>query len=74
MLTSDQVLEQLRKLSPRDQLRIISVALFDIEKSFDAQPRPRKSLRGLWTGSNITSKDIFEVRKSINKNFPRSDF
>ena len=76
MLTqkTNTVLELLRKLPPREQLKVISLALPEIEKRLDQKARPRKSLRGLWAGINITDKDISDIRKSMTKNFPRSDF
>ena len=76
MLTqkTNAVLELLRKLPPREQLKVISLALPEIEKRLGQKKSPRKSLRGLWAGSKITAKDISEARKSMSKNFPRSDF
>ena len=72
--TTNNVLKMLRKLPPSEQLKVISLALPEIEKQLGQKARPRKSLRGLWAGANITAKDISNVRKSMNKNFPRSDF
>jgi len=71
--TSTDVLKMLRQLPPSEQLRIISLALPEIEKSLGKQIRVRKSLRGLWSGSGITPKDIAETRKGMMSNFPRSD-
>ena len=71
--TSTDVLKMLRQLPPSEQLRIISLALPEIEKSFGKQVRARKSLRGLWSGSGITPRDIAETRKGMMGNFPRSD-
>jgi len=75
MLTprTNDVLKLLRKLPPNEQLKVISLALPEIEKKLGQKARPRKSLRGLWKGVNITDKDISEVRKAMSKNFPRSD-
>jgi hypothetical protein len=70
--TTSDVLKMLRQLPPSEQLRIISLALPEIEKSL-GKTRPRKSLRGLWVGTGINSKDISEVRKGMMNNFPRSD-
>lgn len=38
-----------------------------------AQPTPRKSLRGLWKGLDITDEDIAEIRREMWGNFPRND-
>lgn len=68
------VLKMLRQLPPSEQLKIISLALPEIEKSLgEKKVRARKSLRGLWAGANITSRDISEARKEMMRNFPRSD-
>lgn len=72
--TTNNVLKMLRKLPPHEQLKVISQALPEIEKKLGQKARPRKSLRGLWKGLTITDKDIADVRKSMSKNFPRSDF
>lgn len=61
--TSTDVLKMLRQLPPSEQLRIISLALPEIEKSLGKQVRTRKSLRGLWSSTGITPKDIAETRK-----------
>lgn len=71
--TTSDVLKMLRQLPPSEQLRIISLALPEIEKSLGKQVRARKSLRGLWSSTGINSKDISEVRKGMMNNFPRSD-
>jgi hypothetical protein len=75
MITTPQnVLKMLRQLPPSEQLKIISLALPEIEKNLGKQQvRARKSLRGLWAGTNITSKDISDTRKEMMRNFPRSD-
>lgn len=70
--TTSDVLKMLRQLPPNEQLRIISLTLPEIEKHL-GKARPRKSLRGLWVGAGINSKDISEVRKGMMNKFPRSD-
>ena len=68
------VLKMLRQLPPSEQLKIISLALPEIEKSLgEKQIQIRKSLRGLWSGANITARDISDARKEMTRNFPRSD-
>ncbi|MEW6288156.1 MAG: hypothetical protein AB1509_18250 [Chloroflexota bacterium] len=71
--TTNNVLKMLRKLPPREQLKVISLALPEIEKKLGQKARPRKSLRGLWQGVNVANRDIAEIRKNMSKNFPRSD-
>ncbi|HXF84601.1 MAG TPA: hypothetical protein VNK49_04360 [Anaerolineales bacterium] len=72
--TPTNVLKLLRQLPPKEHLKVISLVLPEIEKSLgEKQVRARKSLRGLWAGAGITSKDISALRKRMMKNFPRSD-
>ena len=71
--TSTNILKMLRQLPPSEQLRIISLALPEIEKSLGRKVRVRKSLRGMWSGAGVTSKDISETRKGMMSNFPRGD-
>ncbi len=63
----------LRKLPPRERLKVISLALPELEKSFEKKPRPRKSLRGLWKGlgPSISAKEIDSLRKEMWRDFPR---
>ena len=71
--TQTDVLKMLRQLPPSEQLRIISLALPEIEKSLGRKARARKSLRGMWSGAGVTPKDISEMRKGMMSDFPRSD-
>lgn len=63
--TAEEVLALLRKLPPREQLRVVSKALPALEKELSAQPQPRKSLRGLWRGLAIGEKEIAEARQEM---------
>ena len=36
-------------------------------------PTPRKSLRGLWRGLDITEEEIAEARREMWSNLPRED-
>jgi len=71
--TPADVLKMLRQLPPSEQLRVISLALPEIEKSLGKQGRARKSLRGLWAGASVAPKDISETRKEMMRDFPRND-
>jgi hypothetical protein len=79
-VTVEMAVEVLRKLSPRDRLKVITIVLPEMENELPkeniAQEHPkRESLRGLWKHLNfdITEEDIAEVRKEVWKNFPRED-
>jgi len=73
--TPRTVLEMLRKLPPREQLKVISQALPEIEKSLGKKNQPRKSLRGLWKGlgPSISAHAIDTARREMWQNFPRED-
>ncbi|NPV07795.1 MAG: hypothetical protein HPY83_07505 [Anaerolineae bacterium] len=74
-MTAEQVLELLRRLPPRDRVRVIAKALPEIEEELPERPRPAKSPEGLWKdlGFDVTEEDIAEARREMWRNFPRED-
>jgi hypothetical protein len=62
--TPKSVLDMLRKLPPRERLKVISQALPEIEQRLAEKTRAYKSLRGLW-------KDLRP--SELWKDFPRKD-
>lgn len=74
-ISSNTVLEMLRKLPPRERLKVIARALPEIEKDLSLSPRRRKSLLGLCAdlGPAPTAEEIDEVRREVWSNFPRED-
>ena len=72
--TAEEVLALLRKLPPREQLRVVSKALPALEKELSVRPQPRKSLRGLWRGLSIGEKEIEEVRQEMWGHFGDREF
>ena len=74
-VTVDAVLENLRKLSPHERLRVIAQALPEVERELQEPPRPLQSLRGLWKHLNfdISAEEIDEARREAWTDFPRSD-
>ena len=73
-VTLEEALELARQLSPVNKVRLIERIVPDIERELMAsQPTPRKSLRGLWRGLDITEEDIAEARREMWGNFPRED-
>ncbi|GAA6623082.1 hypothetical protein [Scytonema sp. NUACC26] len=73
-VTLEEVLELAKQLSPLDKLRLIERVTPQIKRELTiAQAKPRKSLRGLWRGIDITDEDIVEVRQQMWGNFPRED-
>ncbi len=73
-ISLDEVLNLARQLSPVDKVRLFEKLAPEIERDLQAtQTTPRKSLRGLWKGVDVTDEDIAEVRREMWANFPRSD-
>ncbi len=72
-VTLDQVLDLIKQLSLRDKVRLIERVAPQIEQELQVEVAPRKSLRGLWRGLDITSDDITEARRAMWRNFPRED-
>ena len=69
-----EALDLVKQLSPVDQVRLIERMAPDIERELvAARPTPRKSLRGLWRGLDITEEEITEARREMWCGFPRED-
>jgi hypothetical protein len=70
----EEALDLVKQLSPLDKARLIERIVPDIERELKAaQPTPRKSLRGLWRGLDITEEEIAEARREMWSIFPRED-
>lgn len=73
-ITLDEALAVVRQLSPVDKARLIERIAPDIERELrSAQSAPRRSLRGLWRGLDITADEIVEARREMWGGFPRED-
>lgn len=73
-VTLESALEIVKQLSLVDKVRLIEQIAPQIERELtNIQPKTRKSLRGLWRGSNITESDIAQMRQEVWANFPRED-
>ncbi|RMF34091.1 MAG: hypothetical protein D6759_06280 [Chloroflexi bacterium] len=74
VVTLEEVLTLARQLPARDQVRLIERLAPEIERALVVvQPPPRKSLRGLWRGLEITEEEIDQIRREMWQNFPRED-
>lgn len=72
--TLSKVKSLARQLPLRDKVRLIKWIAPQIEHDLQAgQSHPRRSLRGLWRGLNLTEADIDEARREMWANFPRED-
>ena len=74
--TLNEVFDLAKKLSPRDKIRLIEHMAPEVERDLLAsQPKPRKSLWGLWAnlGPAPSAEEIDEARREEWTNFPRED-
>jgi hypothetical protein len=73
-VTLDRVLTLAKQLSPIDKVRLIEQVTPQLKRELIAsQSTPRKSLRGMWRGIDITDDDIDRVRQQMWDKFPRED-
>ena len=64
--TLEEALDLVKQLAPVDKVRLIERMAPDIEQELQAaRPTPRKSLRGLWRGLDITEEEITEARREM---------
>lgn len=71
-VTLEDALTLVRQLSAADKARLIERIVPDIERELKTtRTGPRKSLRGLWRGLDVTGEDIAEVRREMWAKFPR---
>ena len=74
VVTLEEALDLVKQLSPLDKARLIERIVPDIERELTAaRSVPRKSLRGLWRGLDITEEEIAEARREMWGSFPRED-
>ena len=72
--TLEQALDLVKQLSPADKARLIERMALDAEgKLKTLRSAPRKSLRGLWRGLDVSEEDIAEARREMWGSFPRKD-
>jgi hypothetical protein len=74
-ITADTVLEELRRLPPRERLRVIAQALPEVERELQESAPRLLSLRGLWKDLDfdITAEEIDQARREAWADFPRGD-
>jgi len=73
-ITLEQVIQAAKQLSLLDKVRLIQQVAPQIERELHtARPTPRKSLRGLWRGLDVTEDQIAEARREMWGNFPREN-
>jgi hypothetical protein len=73
-VTLEEVLNLAKQLSPLERIRLIEQITPQLKRDLVVtSSQPRKSLRGIWKGIDITEADIAEVKAEMSSNFPRED-
>lgn len=73
-VTVEEILNLTERLSLVDKVRLVERLAPRIARELKAaQPIPRKSLRGLWKGLDITDEDIAEIRREMCGGFSASE-
>ena len=73
-ITLEEVVNLAKQLSPLDRIRLIEQITPHLKRDLIVSPsQPRKSLRGIWKGIDISEADITEVKAEISEHFPRED-
>jgi hypothetical protein len=74
MTLKESIVEVVENLPIERQREVLDFAEFLRHREKSNGKKPRKSLKGLWKGVNITAEDIDEARREMWGNFPRDDF
>ena len=73
-VTLEEVLNLAKQLSSLDRIRLIEQITPHLKRDLIVSPsQPRKSLRGIWKGVDISEEEIAEVKAEMSSNFPRED-
>ncbi|MGL5832422.1 MAG: hypothetical protein ACRC80_38620 [Waterburya sp.] len=72
--TLEEVLNLAKQLSPLDRIRLIEQITPQLKRDWViVSSQPRKSLRGIWKGIDISETDLAEVKAEMSSNFPREN-
>ena len=71
MATWDLIAEKTLDLSLKQQEEVLRFV--ESLRREGGSKGPRKSLRGIWKGFDISSEDIDQARREMWGNFPRTD-
>lgn len=71
MATWDLIAEKTLDLSQKQQEEVLKFVEFLRREG--GSKGPRKSLRGIWKGFDISSEDIHQARREMWSTFPRTD-
>lgn len=71
MATWDLIAEKTLDLSQKQQEEVLRFV--ESLRRQGGSKRPRKSLRGIWKGFDISTEDIDQARREMWSTFPRTD-
>lgn len=74
MTIIETIVERVENLSVERQREVLDFAEYLQYKEKSNGKKPRRSLRGMWKGVDISAEDIDEARREMWGNFPREDF
>jgi hypothetical protein len=70
----ETLIKQAKELSSIDKVRLLEQVAATLERDLEAQePKPLRSLYGLWADLDISADEIDEARREMWSNFPRED-
>jgi hypothetical protein len=73
----EQVAALAKSLSRLEKIQLVEEVMATLKQELttdtETHANPRRSLRGLWAGLNVSAEDIDEARREMWGNFPRED-
>ncbi len=70
----EAIITQIATLSPLEKVRLVEQVMATLERDLSpTQPKPRRSLYGLWSDVSVSADDIDVARQEMWGNFPRED-
>lgn len=70
----EQLLATARTLSPLDRVWLVEQVMETLKSDLaPTEKKPKRSLYGIWAGTNVSEEDIDEARREMWGNFPRED-
>jgi hypothetical protein len=74
-MSTTELLGQVKQLPPREQLQLVEKIIAGLGEQLPAtltQPKPLRSLLGIWQGFTLTDEDIAEARHEMWGNFVKT--
>ncbi len=73
MTVIEKIVGRIEDLSIERQREVLDFAEYLQSKEESNGRKPRRSLKGMWKGVDISAEDIDEARREMWGNFPRED-